>query len=494
MITIPTIGWIFSIAVSLLFWAAACLLVLRLGHKGAGFGDIDFALAPAWDELCGFFSKLLSEKKGLPINIKIIIFGLFIRAAVLVMSVVFLLLMGRSVSISSLFNSFIHWDANSYLVLADIGYRYIEDGRHLYVVFFPLYPYLIRLVSFPLRNLTASAYVVSFASYLAGLCYLYHLVRIDFDEATAWWAVVLISIFPHSIFFGAPHTESLYLLTTAATLYYIRKHKWLLAGIAGGLATATRMVGVMLIAAAAVEFVMHYELFAQMRRGRWGRFFGLVFKKGVLILIMFTGIAVYLAINWRVTGDPLRFLQYQELNWNNGFQYFGIAIRSHFNRILPHIGNWQNNSLLYIALPNILGLGFTIWMITYASMGKKVKPIPDAPPPQRKPLRHRRSEYYARRGRPGSESKALTQDATPETYVQRHNAAYIAYALGYTFVSFSMVWLLSGGRYAAALVPSFIFLADYVMKKPRRRVVVSLVFIGLLLPILRMYIIGGYVM
>ena len=428
------------------------MVFVRICIRAAGYDDVRLVKIPSpWPAVGRFFSYLTSEKKGIYIDIKIIIFGILVRVATLLLGFMFLRLEGLDVPFSYVFRAFNRWDAGHYITLARSGYTHLEfshnigEYRHLFVVFFPLYPYLIRVVSIFAGDYQAAAYVVSFICYLAGLCYLYHLVKLDFSEKTAWWAVFLISIFPHGIFFGAPHTESLFLLTTAMTLYYIRTHRWLLAGIAGAFATATRMVGVILVAAAAVEFVMHYEMFTLMKKGKWKDFFGLILKQGLFILLMLVGILVYLFINWRTTGDPLRFLFYQNAHWHNGFRNFRPTIADQFHRISPYLGAMYQNSMLYIAAPNILGFGFSVWMIVYAS-------------------------------------------------IKRYNAAYIVYSLGYVFVSFSMLWLLSGGRYAAALVPSFIFIADYVEKKPHLRIIVTVAFIVLLLPILRMYVLGGPVM
>ncbi|MCL2571859.1 MAG: glycosyltransferase family 39 protein [Defluviitaleaceae bacterium] len=451
MVTINILGISFSIIASLLFWAVTIAIVMRIILVALGYEKARRFSGPWAKKYLPLF--LTHEHPTNPpmvkpwkTNIKIILFGLWVRLVTLMLAYIFLHLEGLDTSIVDIFRSFSRWDANHYLVLAETGYIHTEGGHHLFVVFFPLYPWLIRLVSLVTRSYFAAAYVVSFASYVAGLCYVYHLVKLDFSEKTAWWAVVLISIFPTSFFFGAPHTESLFMLTTAASLYYIRSHKWCLAGIFGALATTTRMVGVVLIAAAGVEFVMHYSLFTLMKKGKWTQFFDLVLKKGLFILLILVGIIVYLFINWRITGDPLRFLYYQSSNWNNGFLYFGAAMRMQFNGMPPIImDNILNNSMIFIHGPNILGFAFVIWMIVYAA-------------------------------------------------IKRHNAGYITYSLGYTFVSFSMVWLLSGGRYAAALVPAFVFLADYVEKKPHRGAIIIALFLLLLIPILRIYVMGGWVM
>ena len=66
------------------------------------------------------------------------------------------------------------WDAWHYVGLAELGYTgYWEDGRPLFLVFFPLYPWLVRLVC-PLtgHNTMAAGLMVSFLCYSAGCVYL----------------------------------------------------------------------------------------------------------------------------------------------------------------------------------------------------------------------------------------------------------------------------------------------------------------------------------
>ena len=455
MINIDTLGLIFSIVTSILFWGTAFFVLIRILFVAFGYENIEFYIASK-DTLIKNF-VFASEKNILidadasksgffKICMKIILLGVSVRLITLLLAFIFLTIEGHNASIIGIFNSFNRWDAPHYLVLADIGYSYLERGYNLFLVFFPLYPWLIRLVNIFTGNFLVAAYIVSFISYLIGLCYIYHLVKLDFSESTAWWAVILISIFPFSFFFGAPHTESVFMLTTAMTLYYIRTHRWFLAGIAGAFAANTRMVGIILVAAAAVEFVMTYKLFTLMKKEKWNEFFDVVDTKGLFILLMFIGTIVYFIINWYISGDPLRFMYYQRINWHNGFLYFGETMRMQFGRLHSiSIENIIRPSAVYVHGANILAFSFCVWMCVYAA-------------------------------------------------IKRHNAAYIVYAMGYTFVSYSMLWLLSGGRYATALVPVFIFLADYVQKNPRRRIVVSVIIIILFLPILRSYVLGRYIM
>lgn len=110
------------------------------------------------------------------------------------------------------------WDAWHYVGLAELGYTgYWEDGRPLFLVFFPLYPWLVRLVC-PLtgHNTMAAGLMVSFLCYSAGCVYLYRLAAWELGKGAARRTVLFLSLFPYAFFFGGVMTEGLFLLTTAA--------------------------------------------------------------------------------------------------------------------------------------------------------------------------------------------------------------------------------------------------------------------------------------
>ena len=109
------------------------------------------------------------------------------------------------------------WDALHYVNLAELGYSgYMEDGKHLFLVFFPLYPWLMRLVSALTGNTMAAGLLISFLCYAGGCVYLYKLTAWELGRRAARRAVLFLSVFPHAFFFGGIMTESLFLLTTAA--------------------------------------------------------------------------------------------------------------------------------------------------------------------------------------------------------------------------------------------------------------------------------------
>jgi len=420
-------GVFFSIIAQIVFWAVTLLALVRI-CRAAGWGPPPSPVAP-----------ILEEPRRTPYG-KIILFALGVRLLMLGVGYVILVLDGQSPSVSELFLAFRRGDSNHYLNLAESGYAWTEQGKNLLLVFFPLYGWLIRLTNVLVGHYLTAAYIVSFVSFAAALCYFYRLIRLELQASVAWWGIVLISIAPHSFFFGVPMTESLFLLTTVMCLYYIRTHNWPIAGLIGAFAILTRMMGLVLIVVAAVEFVIHYKVFDRIKNAEWRMLFRLIVQKGMWILVMLAGVVIYLFVNWQVTGNPVQFMYYQHTHWHNQFMYFGSVVMGQFESIAHADRAFVNT----IAIPNVLAFALAILMLLYAS-------------------------------------------------VKRLPVLYIVFLLGYTFISFSVSWLLSGGRYMAAAAPMFLFLAHFTERRLLYRIVVPVAcLLGLFLT-MRWYILGGSV-
>jgi hypothetical protein len=215
-------------------------------------------------------------------------------------------------------NGLVRWDSGFYLNIAEGGYV----GTSPQVKpFFPLYPLFMRLLLPITGNYFRSGLLVSNISFLIALFYFYALTKDEFDEGTAGRAVFYIAAAPTAFFFSALYTESLFLLFLTACFYYSRNGKWLLAAIAGALASATRPLGVLValviffeaIWQQGVRFVPKpWTLKAQIEilkddlkkiPGAW---------KGILASIISTsGIVAYMVYLYQIVGDPLAFLHSQ---------------------------------------------------------------------------------------------------------------------------------------------------------------------------------------
>jgi len=210
------------------------------------------------------------------------------------------------------------WDAPHYLSIAQNGYRTVGEDRFL-VVFFPLYPLAIRLVSFLVANGLLAAFIVSGVASLAAALLLRRLALLDGTAEFASRTVWFLLIFPTSYFLHIGYTESLFIALILGAFLAARHERWGLAGCLGALACLTRVNG-LLLPAFAVEVALLYRARRAFRR-EW-----------LWIGLPVMGVLGYLLLNRVVYGDPLQFLQYQREHWYKSFDWpwngIGGSVRS----------------------------------------------------------------------------------------------------------------------------------------------------------------------
>lgn len=194
-------------------------------------------------------------------------------------------------STNPLFWGNINFDGEHYLALAQNGYQ------PLTYFFFPLFPYIIRFLtsSKDILLLAETGLVISNLSFLIALLGIYKLVKLDFKDNIAKLVIILLLIFPTSFYFGAYYTESIFLALIIWSFYEARKGNFFLASVTAALASATRIVGIILF------FSLFIEYFLNNRRR--------VFNSALsIILISPLGLIIYIYYLFRQTGDPLIFL------------------------------------------------------------------------------------------------------------------------------------------------------------------------------------------
>jgi len=197
------------------------------------------------------------------------------------------------------------WDTPHYLKIAKYGYSSsLVEEMYFMIVFFPLYPFLIKVFTFVLQNNLLSALIVSNVAYIFAVFYLYKLVLLDFEKEDALRSIIYFSIFPTAYFLHAAYTESLFLALTIACFYYARNKRWAVAGILGMLTTMTRITGIILLPVLLFEYL--YQ--RQYKKEKIG-------KDILWIFVIGLGFVVYLSLNYITYGDPLKFLEIQAGHW-----------------------------------------------------------------------------------------------------------------------------------------------------------------------------------
>lgn len=138
------------------------------------------------------------------------------------------------------------WDSQWYDWIVREGY-WLRPAQRSNVAFFPLYPLLIKtLMPFTGQSVVLAGVIVSNAAFLLALIFLYRLTKLEFgDDSVAGRAVFYLAIFPTSFFYSMVYTESLFVMLVIGAVYFGRRHLWVWAALLGMLATATRIVGVL---------------------------------------------------------------------------------------------------------------------------------------------------------------------------------------------------------------------------------------------------------
>jgi hypothetical protein len=164
-------------------------------------------------------------------------------------------------STSVFWDTFARYDSGWYYQIARHGYVFVEGGPSAgigkpgKIAFFPLYPLLMRYAGRLFGDTAASAYfggiLVSWVSFIAAMVALFLLARLDLPRQRAERAVLLAAVFPFSFFFGMVYTEALFLLLTILSFFAFRTRRWIAGGVFGGLATATRVNGMLMLPALA---------------------------------------------------------------------------------------------------------------------------------------------------------------------------------------------------------------------------------------------------
>lgn len=286
-------------------------------------------------------------------------------------------------------------DSPHYLHLAEHGYSAIGEKANL-IVFYPLYPLLIKIFTFLFRSYFVSAIIVSNLSFGLASCVFYELLRLDYSDKKAASGLLLMFLAPFSMFYSAVFTESVFLLTTVLCLYFMRIKKTFLMGLFGFLACLSRTQGIILFVCAMIPLASDYIKTKKIN-----------FKELLGALIIPLGFVVYLSMNKILFGNWFQYLQFQAAEpWYNKAQWFGKTLAYSYNMALQYPGLAK-----IIYLPQLI-LFYIGTLSIFYGIYKKVR------------------------------------------------IEYLVYLGGYIFTCYTHGWLISGSRYMCACLPLYIIFAS----------------------------------
>lgn len=137
-------------------------------------------------------------------------------------------------------------DVHFYLEIASTGY---QPGYLSNCGWCPGFPLLLKLFPVNLSN----ALILNNLVLLAALLLLNKLQRLDQTPEEAWRGLLLLLAFPSAYFLAAPLSESTFLCFSVGAFWAARTGRWALAGLLGGAASLTRVMGLLLLPALLLE-------------------------------------------------------------------------------------------------------------------------------------------------------------------------------------------------------------------------------------------------
>lgn len=295
-------------------------------------------------------------------------------------------------------------DSQHYLDIAEEWYLSEGDwSRLVQLVFLPGYPLVVRLFSLLTKEYLHTAMLVSALSFAGGDSVLYCLARMDGDHENALRAVKYTCLLPGAFFFAAPMSESLFFLLSVSCVYCGRRGYWLPAGLLGMLAAFTRSLGILLVIPFCFDFL---EFLLQPGKKHLGKTIG----SGLCLFLIPLGFLAYCAICKDVSGEWLKFMEYQNVHWHQSPGLFFNTASYQIEYAISNFRTLDYEGMMGLWIPNLFCSFFSLVVMILS-------------------VRHQH---------PGN----------------------TAYFIGYYVIAIGATWLLSAPRYLLVLFPVSMGLAD----------------------------------
>lgn len=243
----------------------------------------------------------------------------------------------------------LNYDGRNYLEIANRGYVPVRTNNTDLRVYFPLYPLLIRILSFNLRfNPVLVGLGISFLSFLGSLFVFNKLLLHDkFSKEKRNKALLLLLLFPTSFYFIAYYTEGLFLLLILLTFYFLNKTNFKVASIFAALTTATRLSGLAILPVLLWEAIQYYKKTKK-------------FPFSIIIAPLgFVLFGIYIHVT---TGNALAIIL-RHKDWDKPFGVFGMwyALKNGLTKIIYGSGGLTYNPLNYSV--EVLELMFALFLL-----------------------------------------------------------------------------------------------------------------------------------
>lgn len=259
------------------------------------------------------------------------------------------------------------WDSALYLQIAERGHDLFHCTPGLGDVdkwcgnagWAPLYPWLIRLVSYSGISPLWAGYLLSAFFFLLYLLFVGKIAQINSFKIENWMVVALAAFCPGNIYFHAVFPLSLAACCMAVLIYQLQKEKYLYAGIAGYFGVMSYGIGFFLLAAAGIFSVI-------------------LFFKDRKKMLPFTAQTLGLSLAGLLT--IFGYDQWKTGHWNAMFliqEKYGHSLNSPLKMLGIHLQMLQESKgmMVWVEIQNLVVLAMVLFMAFWMIRSKSLGPI-----------------------------------------------------------------------------------------------------------------------
>ena len=239
------------------------------------------------------------------------------------------------------------WDCAWYGTIVEGGYHlkplYHPQQDAANWAFFPGFPLTAKLIQSVTHVRPAEALVMTSRLFLfASIAAFIEYSQTILGRKGGWLAGAILAFSPYAIYAHAGYTESMYFLLTTLAFWQLGRHAWIWSGLAGGMMSATRIVG--------AAFTLAY---LGSTIGKTARHVALGNRINFILglLLIPSGLAAYMLFLYSHVGDALAF-KHVMVAWGRSSSNLLESLQAAWSW-----GFWG----IYFALTALLGLAASAW-------------------------------------------------------------------------------------------------------------------------------------
>jgi len=262
----------------------------------------------------------------------------------------------RSPAEFGLIKSFSGWDSAWYLNIVQNGYRWVGlQGGQQNVAYFPLYPLLTKILSWPFPGSAMTIeLVLAWAAFFAGLVAFHQLALLESSPEASQAATFFVALVPGALFYFMGYTEALFLVLTVCAFLCARRRAWWISAVFAFFAALTRSTGFLIVAPLAVEW------FQQRREAKQPYFSW----EALSLVAAPAGLAAFFAYLYLRFHDALVWL-HAEQAWHPQMMWFGATLTREFAYIAQNPW-WALLPQFNVNVPLTMDFDWAMMLITVA--------------------------------------------------------------------------------------------------------------------------------